>query len=490
MHSPTAERTVIGKTPQGEQKNGMGEDTPTIAGTSKLKAVLDRLRNPKISWLALAQTLGPVLVVSAIVIFAGWHFVRSGPPRKLTIASGPAGSRFNMAAQQYQKILAHNGITLEIVSTEGSLDNLNRLLSAHAGVDIALVQSGIATAAEIDTSDLKSLGSMFYVPLTIFYRSPTVLERLSQLRGHRIAIGPSGSGTRFLALALLKANEIDAEGQTRLLDLEGEAARTALLSQQADAIFLTGDSAAPETIRELLHSPGIRLFEFSQADAYVRRFHYLSKLELPQGSFDLGENLPPTRLTMLAPTAELLAHASLNPALSDLLIEAATEVHGRATLMQDAGQFPTPLIHDLPISSDAARYYKSGKSFTYRYLPFWVASLLDRAVVSLLPIVLVVIPALRYLPSLYNWRVQRRINRRYRQIMALERQSLGALSPEQRAALIEGLSQIEKSVIAHKIPGSHAEQLYVLREHMQFVRENLARSTRKVGEAEAPTSQV
>jgi len=159
-------------------------------------------------------------------------------------------------------------------------------------------------------------------------------------------------------------------------------------------------------------------------------------------------------------------------------------------LMQDAGQFPTPLIHDLPISSDAARYYKSGKSFTYRYLPFWVASLLDRAVVSLLPIVLVVIPALRYLPSLYNWRVQRRINRRYRQIMALERQSLGALSPEQRAALIEGLAQIEKSVIAHKIPGSHAGQLYVLREHMQFVRENLARSTRKVGETEAPTSQV
>ncbi len=147
-------------------------------------------------------------------------------------------------------------------------------------------------------------------------------------------------------------------------------------------------------------------------------------------------------------------------------------------------------MHDLPISSDASRYYKSGKSFTYRYLPFWVASLLDRAVVAFLPIFLVVIPALRYLPTLYYWRVQRRINRRYRQLMALERQSLEALSPEQRAALIEELAQIEKSVIAHKIPGSHAEQLYVLREHMQFVRETLARSPRKVGETEAPTSQV
>jgi TRAP-type uncharacterized transport system substrate-binding protein len=135
---------------------------------------------------------------------------------------------------------------------------------------------------------------MFYVPLTIFYRSPVPLQRLSQLRGQRIAIGPPGSGTRSLALDLLKANEIVPQGQTQLLDLEGEAARAALLAQRVDAIFLTGDSAAPDTIREMLHTPGIRLFEFPQADAYVRRFHYLSKLELPAGAFDLGENLPPT----------------------------------------------------------------------------------------------------------------------------------------------------------------------------------------------------
>ena len=161
----------------------MGKDTPAIAGTSKLKAVSDRLRNPKISWLALAQTLGPVLVVGAIAIFAALHFVRPARPENSPSPGVLPGSRFNMAAQQYQKILTRNGITLKIVSTEGSLDNLNRLLSAHSGVDIALVQSGIATAGRNETSDLKSLGSVFYVPLTIFYRSPTVLERLSQLRG-------------------------------------------------------------------------------------------------------------------------------------------------------------------------------------------------------------------------------------------------------------------------------------------------------------------
>jgi hypothetical protein len=285
-------------------------------------------------------------------------------------------------------------------------------------------------------------------------------------------------------LTLLGANEIEPHGQTQLLDLEGEPARKALLSEQVDAIFLAGDSAAPETIREMLHAPGIRLFDFAQADAYARRFHYLSKLQLPPGSFDLGENLPPEPLTLLAPTAELLAHSGLHPALSDLLLEAATEVHGGATLLQNAGRFPTPLEHDLPISADAARYYKSGKSFTYRYLPFWVASLLDRAVVALLPIVLLVIPALRYVPAVYNWRVKSRINRRYRQLMALERQSLETLTSEQRSALIERLAQIENSVIALKIPGSHAEQFYVLREHLEFVRENLLRPARKAPDAE------
>ena len=470
----------------------MGEDTPGTEGGSKLKAFLLRLlpRNSTNFWLDLARSLGPVLIVSAIAIFAALHFVRPAPPSTLTIASGAPGSRFNLVAQGYQKILARNRITLKIVTTEGSLDNLHRLLAAHNRVDIALVQSGISDAGDAgDAGDLISLGSVFYVPLTIFYRSPTALERLSQLRDQRIAIGPPGSGTRSLALALLKANEIEAQGQTQLLDMEGEAARTALLGHQVDAIFLTGDSAAPETIREMLHTPGIRLFDFSQADAYVRRFHYLSKLELPPGAFDLGENLPHTAINMLAPTVELLAHSSLHPALSDLLIEAATELHGGATLLQNAGQFPTPLVHDFPISPDAARYYKSGKSFAYRYLPFWVASLLDRTVVVLLPILFVVIPALRYLPAVYNWSIKSRIDRRYRQLMALERHSVGDLSSEQRAIFIDRLAQIEKSVIALKMPGSHAEPLYVLREHIQFVRENLARSARKVDEVQAPTDQ-
>ncbi|MGA2187235.1 MAG: TAXI family TRAP transporter solute-binding subunit [Steroidobacteraceae bacterium] len=442
------------------------------------------LKIPTVSWSDLAETLGPILLVATIAILVTLHYVSPAPPHTLTMSSGPKGSNFETIAGRYQKILARSGIKLKIIESEGSLENLNRLSDPKAGVDIALVQSGITGTAE--AADLVSLGSVFYQPLTIFYRSSKALVRLSELHSQRIAIGPEGSGTRFLALALLKANEIEPDGTTTLLSLEGEAAKAALSRREVEAIFLSGDSASPATIRDMLHAEGIRLFDFTQADAYVRRFPYLNKLSLPAGAFDLGEDLPPTPINMLAPTVELLAHSNLHPALCDLLIEAAYEVHGHASLLQAAGQFPTPSTNSHPISDEAARYYKTGnKSFAYRYLPFWLASLLNRTLVVLLPIVVVVIPGLRFLPQLYNWRVNGRIHRRYGELMALEREALGNPSQERRAELLDRLDEIEGSVITSKVPGSHADQLYILRQHIAFVRAKLCHAAQAAGGAPA-----
>jgi len=445
-----------------------------------------RLKVSLVSWQDLLQTVVPLLLISAGAIFLALHFVRPAPPRVVTMSSGPAGSTFQTNALRYQKVLARNGIELKVLTSEGSLDNLNRLTDPSSGVDVALVQSGVT--AEGDISDLVSLGSLFYQPLIIFYRSPHPMHRLSELHGKRIAIGPSGSGTRFLALAMLKENEIEPSGPTQLLDLEGESARSALLNKDVEAIFLSSDSASPATIREMLHNKQIRLFDFPQADAYVRRLQYLTKLVIPPGAFDLGANLPAAPTNMLAPTVELVSHSDLHPALVDLFIEAATEVHGHASLLQNAGQFPSTAIHSFPIGTEAARYYRNGKSFAYRYLPFWLASLLTRALVILVPIFVVVVPSLRYLPQLYNWRIRARIHRRYGELMALEREALALdMSAERRAALLERLDEIERGVIAVKMPGSHAEALYGLREHLQFVRHNLGQASMD-SEGAAPAS--
>jgi TRAP-type uncharacterized transport system substrate-binding protein len=425
-----------------------------------------------ISWRDLAMTLGPILLLSIAGIWVAIRFVRPAPPSSITITSGPDGSVFRNTAEKYRSILASNGITVQILPSKGSLENLQRLNDPSFHVDIGFVQGGIATGIKVER--LVSLGSLFYEPLAIFYRSADPVDRLSQFSGKRLAIGAEGSGTRALALTLLKANGIESGGRTALLDLSGEDAARALIAHKIDAVFLTGDSATPPLMRKLLQTPGIRVFNFVQAEAYTRRFRYLTRLELPMGTLDLGKNSPERTLYLIAPTVELVGRENLHPAISDLLIEAAREIHGSASLLQHAGEFPAPLEHEFRISNDAARYYKSGKRFLYRALPFWLASLADRAFVVLVPIVVLLLPGLRLVPSLYQWRVRARIYRWYGALIRLEREGLMNSTPEQPEQMLKQLDEIEKGVNNMKVPVAFADQFYVLREHIRFVRERLS----------------
>ena len=430
-----------------------------------------RARLVAISWRDLALTLGPILLLSMIGIWVAIRFVRPAPPSSITITSGPDNSIFRNTAEKYRSILARNGITLRILPSNGSLENLQRLNDPSLHVDVGFVQGGMAT--DIKVEGLVSLGSLFYEPLAVFYRSAKRIDRLSQFSGKRLAIGAEGSGTRALAAAVLKDNGIEAGGRTALLDLSGEDAGRALREHKIDVAFLTGDSAAPPLMRKLLQTPGIRVFNFVQAEAYTRRFRYLSRLELPMGSLDLGKNAPDRTLYLIAPTVELIARENLHPAISDLLIEAAREVHGGATLLQHAGEFPAPLEHEFRISDDAARYYKSGKRFLYRSLPFWLASLGDRAFVVLVPIVILLLPGLRLVPTLYHWRLKARIYRWYGGLIRLEREALMNSSPEGPEQMLKQLDEIDKGVNNMKVPVAFADQFYVLRQHIRFVRDRL-----------------
>ena len=442
------------------------QSTKAAAGRLNLRA-----RIARISWRDLALTLGPFLVISLVAIWIALRFVQPAPPDLIVMTSGPEGSTFHRHAERYRKILARNGVNLEILSSLGSVQNLERLSDPAFRVDVGLVQGGLARGADI--SNLVSLGTVFYQPLMVFYRGAVPVQLLSGLAGKRIAVGAVGSGTHALAVTLLNANGIKEPGPTRLLPLGGEDAVRAFLAREVDAGFLTGDSTSFANMRKLLHAPGVHLFDFVQSDAYVRRFPYLSRLQLPVGAYDLGENIPRKPLTLVAPMVELIARDDLHPALSDLLIEAAREIHGRATLLQKAGEFPAPLEHEYPIGDDASRYYKSGKGFWYRHLPFWVASLLDRTMVLLIPIVVLLIPGLRIVPTMYSWRVRSRIYRRYGELMALEREMLVPVTAERREELQRRLAGIEKTVINARIPGAFANELYVLRAHIGFVRNRL-----------------
>lgn len=414
---------------------------------------------------------GTVLFIAAVIFAAVFWTIHSAPPRTLTITAGPAGSSYQRIAELYRGMLASNGITLKILPSEGSVENLQRLSDPAFKVDLGFVQAGESENGK--DSKLLSLGSISYQPLLIFYRSSTAVDLLSDFAGKRLAVGAPGSGTRTLALTLLGTNGIHSGGTTTFLDLDADEAAKALLDGKVDAVFLMGDSASAQTMRALLRAPGVQMYDFKQADAYTRRFAYLNKLELPRGSIDFGKDLPPHDINLIAPTVELVGRAKLHPALVDLVLEAAHDVHKKPTLLQHRDEFPAPIEQELKINPEASRYYKSGKTFLYRSLPFWLASLVNRVLVAFVPMILLLIPGLKVVPALYKLRTQLRIYRWYRSLLRVERDLFGDVSAEKRAELRRRLDHIEDSVNRMKVPASFAGQFYGLREHIGFVRGRL-----------------
>jgi TRAP-type uncharacterized transport system, periplasmic component len=457
-------------------KNGLDRSRSPLARNSRLGVRKLQMIFAETFGFGSGATLSAIIFTALVLIVAVFWFFYSAPPNTIIITSGDDGSLFRRDADKYAKILAHKGVKLKILSSEGSLENLKRLADPKFHVDVGFVQAGmVAKGQNID--NLVSLGSLSYEPLYLFCQANKNFKLLSDFSGKRLAIGEKGTGTNVLALELLALNDIKPSDTTTLLEIDDEEAEKMLLEGKIDGAFMMGDSASSRTMRDLLKQPGITAFNFTQADAYTRRIKYLNKLVLLEGSIDFGKNIPDHNINLLSPTVELIARTDLHPALSDLLLEVATEVHSRAGRYQRQGEFPMPLEHEYRISSDAQRFYKSGKSFLYRYLPFRMASLLNRILVLIVPMILLLIPGLKSIPAIYRWRMRLRILRWYRALLVLESDLSLNIKSEKREELVGRIDQIEQTVNNMKIPVSFADQFYSLRSHIAIVRTRLMSST-------------
>ena len=416
-------------------------------------------------------SIGLLLAISLVVGVVAFAFLNSAPPTTLTMASGPDGSAFRVSAEAYRKILAREGVTLKVLPSQGSRDNLAKLSDPKSKVDVGFVVGGESAASGV--SHLVSLGSLSYQPLMIFYRGkPRTL--LSEFKGARLDIGLEGSGASALAQTLLEANGIKPGDGTQIGHRDPQASIQALLARKIDAVFAMSDSTPTALLRQLLHDEDIHLFSFVQADGYTHRITYLSRLTLPRGAIDFGDDTPPEDVALIAPTVELVARDSLHPALSDLLLEAAREVHGRAGLFKKAGQFPTPIEHEFAISADATRYYASGRSFLYRTFPFWIASLIERIVAVVVPITIILVPGFKIAPAIFRWRVVSRIYRWYAVLQHIERDSgTGPLDDARCGELLHRLAHVEATVSRLHIPPAYGDLLYGLRSHIAVVRAGL-----------------
>ncbi|MDP2792740.1 MAG: TAXI family TRAP transporter solute-binding subunit [Sulfurisoma sp.] len=421
----------------------------------------------------------PLLLLVIAGFWAASRFIQPAPPATLILGSGGEAGAYQRFAAAYTDVLARYGIRLVEKPSAGSTENLARLRDPAFAVDAAFVQGGTARVQEDDT--LLSLGALYYEPLWIFYRAglargkagaPT---RLADLKGRRVAIGAQGSGTRYLANELLYASQLD-DKNTRLLDTDGLALVQAFAQGDIDAAFVVGPTQSA-TVWTLLATPGVKLMSLAHADAYTRRFPYLSKVVLPRGAIDLTAEVPPADVTLLASTATIVVREDTHPALTDLLMQAMTEVHGGPGIFQKPGEFPRAASADFPLSKEAERYYKSGKPFLQRYLPFWAATLIDRMVVMLVPLFAVLIPVFKIAPALYAWRVRSRLFRRYGELKFIEAEVEANPERHSREEWLKRVDDIERDVNRLPTPLGYSDMFYTLRSHIDLVRQTVLRYT-------------
>lgn len=410
----------------------------------------------------------PILLLGVAGSWLAYHYIDPAPPHRLVIMTGTEDSSYLDFAKSYKEILAQDGIELVIRQSNGALDNHLRLRDPKSDVDLGFLQDGLNETAADEETDPVSLGSISYEPLWVFYRSVKPVTRFSELAGKRLGIGREGSGTKLLATRLLGVSGITAANSTMQAVGRDEAAAL-LLAGKLDAVFFIGEPDST-VVRQLAADAHIRIMDLDQAAATVRHFPYLHELHIPHGLIDIRRNLPKRDITLLATTTTLAARDTVHPALITLLMKAMHETHSEPGLLHSANEFPSAKDEDLELSKEAEHYYKSGPPLLQRYLPFWLATLLDRAALVLIPLLAVLIPVVRAIPQIYNWRIRRRIYRWYGELSFLETQLRDQTAAVDIAAVIRQLDQIEEKVQKAKLPLTFTEHAYGLKEHIDFVR--------------------
>jgi hypothetical protein len=435
--------------------------------TRQLRYTLVSLRDMLVSG-------GPFVALAISALILAYLWLNPNPPKHVKMATGPAQSAYAEFGKRYQKALAANGIKVELVTSAGAAENL-RLLREHK-VDLAFVQGG-STQADENDSGIESLGSLMVEPVWLFYREDSakkagtpVLTSLTELQSWRLNVGGRGSGSPRLMRKLFDANGIDI-AKLAVSRLEDTPATVAFLNGELDAMVF---ASAPESllVQMLLQTPGVKLMDFAQSEAYSRRFPFLTPVVLPRGVVDLAHNVPPTDMRLVATTTSLLARHETHPAIEELFVQAARDIHGPAGWFNRAGAFPTIEHSEFPISRETQRDLKDAQPFLQRYLPFWAANVVERMWLALGIIVAVLIPLSRIVPPVYQFRIRSRVFRWYGQLRAIEaRIEDGTADREQ---LAKELEELDARVGRIYVPLSYADELYSLRRNIRLVQERVA----------------
>jgi TRAP transporter TAXI family solute receptor len=429
----------------------------------------------------------PALLIAAVAVFAGLKMLKPGAPTRVVLATGAAGGAYEGYGAKYVEIFKREGVKLDIKPTKGSVENLALLIDKTNDIEAAFLQSGIAIEAQRD--ELVSLGSLFYEPVWVFYResaNKSRLTRIAELQGKRIAIGAVGGGTRPVSLALLAANQITAANAS-LNDAASTDAAKMLQRGELDVVFIVAAPTSP-VVRELLSAPNVQLMNMATADAYSRLVPALSKITIPRGVIDLKNDIPPEDVKTVAATATLVAMESLHPAIAYLFVKAAKEVHEGGSQLHAQREFPSVTkFQEFDVPENVERLYKDGTPFLYRHMPFWLANLVQRLWILLIPLGAILVSASDAIPKIMGYKMNFRVTQIYQAAHKLENDIIRASRDKDKIqpALTESFNERLHALMARtdklQGPSSTLKSWYELRGHLELVQARLAQLQVRAG---------
>lgn len=410
--------------------------------------------------------------VVLITIFAVLWILVPPPPKVIEMATGFPTGLYYQFGERLKEEVAKDGVNLEVKSTGGTIDNLGLLNDPKSGVNFAMIQGGVADVSKYP--NLVSIAGMFYEPVWVWYREPGFkneggrLQVLGQLKGKRVAVGNEGSGTLALSTALLKISGIK-ENEIHAEKLKPDQALAKLGSGELDAVFIVAAAEAP-ILKKFYEVPGIRLMSFDQADAYTRNLPYLSKVNVPRGLLSIEHDIPRQDIQVIAPTATLVTHDNVSPAMISLMLSASYDILKSYSRLQKPGEFPSSVGMDFPLHVDAEIYLKDGPSFLHRHLPFWTAVWVGRFVKIVIPLLVIFIPLFTYIPSAKNFLLRLKLAQVYAELRELEK---SASNPDLKNKSRTDLEDIERRVNNIKVSMMDSKELYDLKSHVGDVRARL-----------------
>lgn len=426
------------------------------------------------------KVLTALVVISGAVWLALIYFIPT-PPSKVVMATAFKGASFDYYGRQYQEIFARSHVQLELRETAGAVENLKLLQDANSGVQIAFVTGGLSDAKH--APGVLSLGTVYDQPFWIFYSANLHLDQLSELKGKRIAVGPAGSATRYMAEQVLGKGGVNSE-TAALLPFAGSAAETALKDGQVDAVWIIGVPEAT-AVQSFLRDPDVRPMNFPMADAFTRVFPGLTRITLPQGAVDIEQVIPSSDVQLIGTKAKVLIRSDLHPEIVQLLLRTMKEVHGGADLFARSGEYPNGSDSEYTVAATAIEFYKSGPSFLQRHLPLWLSVHVQRAIAVLVTGLAVGLPLLHFVPQTYNWMTRRRLFYWYAELRALESAFGSTTSHKHLVHLLTEVERIEDSLGKIHFPLTFADQVYTLRGHIDIVRQKIASRLRYSGQVAA-----